>query len=105
MLDKTNTSSAPEAAGSLDAKAMAERMSVLAVPARITILRILRQGDFCVNALSRRLGITPAAVSQHLRILRNAHLVVSEKRGYYVHYSLNEETFKHWKEQLLDFFV
>jgi DNA-binding transcriptional ArsR family regulator len=45
-----------------------------------------------VNALSKRLGITPSAVSQNLRILRNADLVVGDKQGYFMHYGINRQT-------------
>ncbi len=42
------------------------------------------------------MGITPAAVSQHLRILRGAGIVIPEKDGYYVHYRVNAATLKSW---------
>jgi DNA-binding transcriptional ArsR family regulator len=47
-----------------------------------------------VNALSQALKITPAAVSQHLRVLRDAGLVTAEKRGYFVHYKANAARMK-----------
>ena len=52
----------------------------------------------CVGALAARLAITQGAVSQHLRIMRDAGLVLDEKRGYYVHYRLNEETLAAWRQ-------
>ncbi|MGN1383084.1 MAG: ArsR/SmtB family transcription factor, partial [Eubacterium sp.] len=45
--------------------------------------------DFCVRALSRRLGISEAAVSQHVKVLKKAGLIEGEKRGYFVHYTVN----------------
>lgn len=45
----------------------------------------------CVNALANQLGITQSAVSQHLKILRQAGFVTSERRGYFIHYRLNPE--------------
>jgi len=57
---------------------------------RLEIFRLLRSKNFCVGALARKLGITQSAVSQHLRVLREAGLVYSEKRGYYVHYYVQE---------------
>ena len=62
---------------------------VLSSGARVRILELLKGGALCVGALSARLGITPGAVSQHLRVLRDTGLVAAEKRGYYVHYALN----------------
>lgn len=58
---------------------------------RLKIIDLLLNYDFCVGALSRNLGISEAAVSQHLQVLRKAGLVTGEKRGYYTHYDLNRE--------------
>ncbi|OIQ49946.1 metalloregulator ArsR/SmtB family transcription factor [Pseudodesulfovibrio thermohalotolerans] len=65
---------------------------VLSVDTRIRMLELLKGGPLCVNALSKRLGITPSAVSQNLRILRDADLVVADKQGYFVHYGINRQT-------------
>ncbi|MFP4461738.1 MAG: ArsR/SmtB family transcription factor [Thermotogota bacterium] len=69
---------------------------VLSVDTRIKIIELLKKRSFCVNALSRKLKVTPAAVSQHLRILRDAEVVIAEKKGYYVHYRINEQTMTNW---------
>ena len=61
---------------------------------------MLKQQVLCVGALAARLDITQGAVSQHLRILRDAALVTAEKRGYYVHYRISQETFQEWKDVL-----
>ena len=63
----------------------------LADPTRAQILTHLAGGDLCVGALAQRLGVTHSAVSQHLRILREAGLVGGDKRGYWVHYSLDRK--------------
>jgi DNA-binding transcriptional ArsR family regulator len=73
---------------------------VLSVEARVRIVRMLKERVLCVGALAARLDITQSAVSQHLRILRNADLVASEKRGNYVHYRIDEDTFSDWKDTL-----
>ena len=65
---------------------------ILSVETRVQILQLLRDRALCVGALSARLDVTQGAVSQHLRILRDAHLVIAEKRGYYVHYRVNKKT-------------
>ena len=73
---------------------------VLSAPARVRMLALLKERSLCVNALARRIGITDAAVSQHLRILRDADLVIADKRGYFVHYRINEETLARWSESV-----
>jgi DNA-binding transcriptional ArsR family regulator len=45
----------------------------------------------CVNALAHHLGVTQSAVSQHLRVLRQAGLVRGTRRGAFVHYTLDPE--------------
>ncbi len=66
-------------------------MKALSDETRLKILDLLMNYDFCVSALSRRLNISEAAVSQHLKVLRNANIVICEKRGYYNHYDINRE--------------
>ena len=79
---------------------VARWLKALSVGARLRIIQLLNGRALCVNALAHRLDITQSAVSQHLRILREAGLVIDEKRGYYVHYRLNEQTFSKWKEAI-----
>ena len=73
---------------------LARLFKILSVDTRIRILNLIKERALCVNALSRALKITPAAVSQHLRVLRDAGLVTAEKRGYFVHYKANPAKMK-----------
>ncbi len=63
---------------------------VLSVESRVRMLEALRHGPLCVGALARVLRITPSAVSQHLRVLRDAGLVAAERQGYFIHYRVDE---------------
>jgi DNA-binding transcriptional ArsR family regulator len=72
----------------------------LAAPARVRILMLLRGRALCVNAFAARLDVTQGAVSQHLRVLREAGIVLAEKRGCFVHYRLNERTLAAWREEM-----
>jgi len=80
-----------------DAQKLARIFKALSVDTRVRMVQLLKDRALCVGALSARLDVTQGAVSQHLRILRDADLVVPEKRGYYVHYRLNEKTLLKWK--------
>ncbi len=80
-----------------DAREFARICKVLSVDTRVRIIQMLKGEALCVGALSNGLGVTAGAVSQHLRILRDAGLVVDEKQGYYVHYRLNNKTIAKWK--------
>ncbi len=81
-----------------EARKLAKIFKVLSVDTRVRILQMLKENHLCVNALACRLDITPAAVSQHLRILRDAGIVNDEKRGYYVHYSVNGLELERWRK-------
>ena len=79
---------------------LAHVCKILSVGTRIQILQLLKGRTLCVGALSARLDVTQGAVSQHLRILRDADLVLAEKRGCFVHYRLNEKTLSKWKNMI-----
>ncbi|MBN1632155.1 MAG: winged helix-turn-helix transcriptional regulator [Thermoleophilia bacterium] len=81
-----------------DPDKLARIFKVLSVNTRVRMVALLKERPTCVNALARQLEVTPAAVSQHLRILRDADIVVGRKRGYFVHYALNEATLREWSE-------
>jgi DNA-binding transcriptional ArsR family regulator len=58
----------------------AELFKILGVDSRIRIIELLKQrGPLGVNEMSKSLGITPSAVSQHLKILKHAGLVRNER--------------------------
>jgi DNA-binding transcriptional ArsR family regulator len=71
---------------------------VLSVETRVRMIELLKDHPLCVNALAKTLQITPAAVSQHLRVLRDADLVIADKQGYFVHYQVNEKTLAEWNQ-------
>jgi DNA-binding transcriptional ArsR family regulator len=83
---------------------LAEIFKALSDPTRLRLVKLLAErmpgevepdecggGPLCVNALAHKLGITQSAVSQHLRVLRQARLVKGERRGAFVHYSLDQD--------------
>ena len=81
-----------------EAQKLARIFKALAVDSRVRIVQLLKNRTLCVGALAARLHVTQAAVSQHLRVLREADLVVAERRGYYIHYRLNEKALTRWKD-------
>ncbi len=78
----------------------ADLFKVLSVDKRIDIIEHLKNGDMNVNALAESLGVTPSAVSQHLRVLKSAGLVTDDRKGYWVHYSLNREALEECRQRL-----
>lgn len=79
---------------------------VLSDPTRLKLLSLLSQqkepNALCVNALAYQLGVTQSAISQHLRLLKSAGLVKGERRGYRIHYFLNEEALIQAQQQISD---
>jgi DNA-binding transcriptional ArsR family regulator len=65
----------------------------LADATRLKLMRLLSahsQGHaLCVGALAMRLGVSQSAVSQHLRVLKSQGLVMWDRRGPRVHYSID----------------
>jgi DNA-binding transcriptional ArsR family regulator len=66
----------------------AELLGALADPARLRIVRTLRDGSLNVSDLAERLQEKLVNVSHHLSVLRHAGLVQSRKQGRHVLYSL-----------------
>ena len=56
-------------------------LDALGDPTRRAMLAMLARGPVTVSALSAPLGITLTGVGQHLRLLEQAGLATSEKRG------------------------
>lgn len=83
---------------------MSDIFKALADPTRLRLLKLLcgqsvvfcnggcsGQPFLCVGALAEKLQVSQSAVSQHLRILRQVGLVKGERRGTFMHYSIDDE--------------
>lgn len=61
----------------------------LSDPKRREILRLLRNGDLTAGELADRFPVARSTLSEHLGVLRDAGLVVTERQGTTIVYSLN----------------
>ena len=61
-------------------------LKALGEPMRLKIYRCLLERKHCVRSLSKKLGITESAISQHIKVMREAGLIYGEKYGYHTHY-------------------
>ena len=78
-----------------------EMFKALAVETRVKIIDLLKtEGPLGAKKISELLGITPAAVSQHLKILRQVGLVRSERDGYWIPYSIDEDALHNCRDLL-----
>lgn len=82
-------------------KVEAESFKVLSVETRIKIIELLKAGPLSVNTIAGAMGISQSAVSQHLRILKQAGLVADERKGYHIYYSLNRDKLDDYQKELM----
>ena len=60
---------------------------------RLKILMIISRKVMSQKGISKHLQISDSAVSQHIKILKEANILTGYKEGYYVFYRINEEVF------------
>jgi len=81
-------------------KKTADLFKILSVDKRIEIIEFLKKEPISVNGLADKLGITQSAVSQHLRVLKSAGLVIDNRQGYWIYYSLNKDALEKCRQRL-----
>ncbi|MCM8749697.1 metalloregulator ArsR/SmtB family transcription factor [Thermomicrobiaceae bacterium CFH 74404] len=84
----------------------AELCQTLADPTRLELLELLSEGPRPVKALVRATGQRQAKISQHLAVMRQRGIVVAERMGTEMHYSLADprilEACRITREMLVD---
>lgn len=68
---------------------------------RLRILKMLEIRPLCVCEITDVLRLATSTVSKHLSILRDADLIIDEKQGKWVNYSLNANASQNYVNQLL----
>lgn len=66
---------------------------VLADRQRREILVMLKNGRMNAGEIAEELGITPAALSYHLKLLKNADLIMEYKQKNFIYYEINTSVF------------
>ncbi len=67
---------------------------VLSDRQRRDILVLLKNGRMNAGELADALGITPAALSYHLKLLKNADLIMEYKQKNFIYYEINTTVFE-----------
>ena len=57
---------------------------------RLRILWLLCHSRECVSDIAAAIGVSKAVASHHLQLLRKSGLVIGEREGQEIHYSLND---------------
>jgi ArsR family transcriptional regulator len=77
-----------------DAAALAAKLKALADPVRLRLFSAIAShagGEACVCDISMGVAVSQPTVSHHLKVLRNAGLLRSERRASWVYYAVIPE--------------
>ena len=66
---------------------------VLSDKQRRDILVMLKNGRMNAGEIAEQLGITPAALSYHLKMLKGADLIMEYKQKNFIYYEINTSVF------------
>lgn len=72
-------------------------------PTRREILEMLQEKDLTAGEIADKFNISFPSISHHLDLLKQAKLVIAEKEGQYVYYSLNTTVVDEILKWLLQF--
>lgn len=92
---------APTGVSVADYRAASELLRALSAPLRLALVDLLIDSPRCVHELVGALGASQPLVSQHLKTLRGAGLVDTERRGREVVYRLVDDHVAHVARDIL----
>ena len=71
----------------------ADIFKALGDPSRLKIIKLilLKGNNLCVGMIAHKLEISQPAISQHLKILKNAGIVEAERMGFHMHYKVKKD--------------
>ncbi|HRY29023.1 MAG TPA: metalloregulator ArsR/SmtB family transcription factor [Elusimicrobiota bacterium] len=78
----------------------AARLSAMADPLRLRILRLLLERELCVCEIVRTLEQPQYKISRHLTVMKRAGLVNDWREGTWAHYEINSSLSDHWRRAL-----
>lgn len=70
---------------------LADVMKLLGDLNRLKIAILCLEGSVCVSDIAKQTELSQSLVSHHLRLLRTARLLKSERKGRNVHYVINDD--------------
>jgi ArsR family transcriptional regulator len=77
-------------------------LRALCAPVRLAIVDLLADGPRCVHELVDAVGVSQPLISQHLKTLRAARLVTTERRGRETAYTLTDHHVAHVARDILE---
>lgn len=85
-----------------EGKLMNETFKALSDKTRRQILELLKESDLTAGEIADNFQMSKPSISHHLNILKQAELIIDEKRGQYIYYSLNTTAFQEITKWLFD---
>ena len=76
--------------------------AALGDPSRLRLLELLLDGRHCVSELADETSASLSAVSQRLKVLAHARLVVRTRSGRHIYYALADDHVRHLLNELFD---
>ena len=73
---------------------LSEFFKVFSDTTRLKILKVLLDGETCVNDISSKINVSSSAVSHQLSYLRRTNLVKTRKEGQVIYYSIADNHIK-----------
>ena len=74
-------------------------LKALGEPMRLKIYQSLLERKHCGRSLSKKFSISESAISQHMKVMKDAGLVYGEKYGYHTHYLPRQDAVDFLTEQ------
>ncbi|OEH86852.1 transcriptional regulator [Desulfuribacillus stibiiarsenatis] len=82
---------------------MNETFKALSDPTRRRILELLRERNMTAGEIADNFDMSKPSISHHLSILKNANLVLADKQGQNIEYSLNTTAVQEVTKWFFDF--
>lgn len=82
---------------------MNDTFKALADPTRRQIINLLREGDLTAGEIAEHFEISKPSISHHLNILKQADIIIDQRQGQFISYSLNTTVFQDLIAWLLRF--
>ena len=83
---------------------MNQTFQALSDPTRRKIVQMLQERDLTAGEIADAFNISKPSVSHHLSILKNAEVVIAERDGQFIIYSLNASVIQEFLQEVMEFF-
>lgn len=76
-----------------EATRLANIFKALSHPVRVQLLQFIHDGDgeLCACNIEQHFDLTQPTISHHIKILRQAGLIISENRGVWIHHRIHPQ--------------